>query len=63
VPQNTMDTAPQVVHKNCQQGAAVEEDVSQEVETCKLSTKEVCEDVEKKVPSVTCKKHEPVEHY
>merc|ERR1712212_1107854 len=54
---------PCVKHKVCKQGAAIEKDVTKEVETCAVTSKEVCEDVEKKVPKLTCKKHKPVEHY
>merc|ERR1712212_1432008 len=55
--------APCVKHKVCKQGAPIEKDVTKEVETCAVTSKEVCEDVEKKVPKLTCKKHKPVEHY
>merc|ERR1712168_751658 len=54
---------PCVKHKVCKQGAPIEKDVTKEVETCAVTSKEVCEDVEKKVPKLTCKKHKPVEHY
>merc|ERR1711971_335401 len=54
---------PCVKHKVCKQGAPIEKDVTKEVETCSVTSKEVCEDVEKKVAKLTCKKHKPVEQY
>ena len=36
--------APCVKHKVCKQGAAIEKDVTKEVETCAVTSKEVCKE-------------------
>merc|ERR1711875_95605 len=51
-----------ITHQVCQPGAPITEDVTEEIETCSVTSMEVCEDVEKTVPKVTCKNHKGIEH-
>merc|ERR1712179_677237 len=47
----------ETTHQVCQPGKPIFEDVTEDVETCSVTSKEVCEDVQKAVPKTTCKTH------
>merc|ERR1712055_123117 len=52
----------EITHKVCSPGKPILEDVTEEIETCSVSSKEVCEDIEKTVPKLTCKTVKAPEH-
>merc|ERR1712180_473955 len=45
----------ETTHQVCQPGKPIIEDVTKDVETCTVTQKEVCDEIQKHVPKTTCK--------
>merc|ERR1712240_44849 len=45
----------ETTHQVCQPGKPIIEDVTEDVETCTVTQKEVCDEIQKHVPKTTCK--------